>query len=107
MFDEAPEETVGHDDLWDSDESMGPPVSKKGQDNPKEELKVPQEDEEVLSSDQDQSSNWDSDDSEMIMNGQKYGSTKTSKKGQYEFTFMKDAAFLAMTEEQKEKFLEV
>lgn len=68
MFDEQPEEDCPHDgDLWDSEQSNGPPVVKKV--TQKEELKVPEPDEEVLSSDQDQSSNWDSDDSEMIMNG--------------------------------------
>lgn len=71
---------------------------------------MPAQDQEMAnySSDEDGSSNWDSDDSEMMANGgNKFGSTKTSKKGQYEFTFMQDAAFLAMTEDQKDKFLEI
>ena len=56
-------------------------------------------------------SDWDknSDESEIsqYLNGVRYTTTKTSKKGDYEFNFMMDAEFLAKSEEEQKKFLEL
>lgn len=64
-----------------------------------------QEDEQLCDSDWDR----DSDGSEIsqYLNGVRYTTTKTSKKGAYEFHFMQDADFLAKSAEEQEKFLEL
>jgi hypothetical protein len=51
--------------------------------------------------------NHSSDDSELsvILNGEKYTVTKTSKKGAYDFNFLKDEEFLAKSEEARMKFI--
>lgn len=56
-------------------------------------------------------SDWDknSDESEIsqYLNGVRYTTTKTSKKGDYEFNFMMDAEFLAKSEEEQKRFIEL
>jgi hypothetical protein len=39
--------------------------------------------------------------------GSKYGLTKTSVKGTYDFQFLQDANFLAKSEEEKKRFIEL
>lgn len=53
-----------------------------------------------LSCDSKYQSDSDSDES-MMLNGKKFSVTKTSKSGMYDFTFLKDAEFLAKSAEEQ------
>lgn len=48
----------------------------------------------------------DSDES-MVLNAGKFGVIKTTKRGMYDFTFLKDADFLAKSAEEQAAFIEV
>ena len=52
----------------------------------------------------EESSDWEGS---MQIIGQKYGLTKTSVKGTYDFQFLQDEKFLAKSEEEKKKFIEI
>ena len=101
-----------------SQASGGPPVVKKMKASKKvyEEEKKGEKEEDVemeeygsesnLSCDSKDLAGSDSDES-MVFNAGKFGVIKTTKRGMYDFAFLKDAEFLAKSAEEQAAFIEV
>ena len=122
MFaDEATGADVELDDVMgdtSSQRSGGPPVVKPGKkkkDEKEEEKKKGEQEEDADMEEYGAESNLSCDskdlgsdsDESMVLNAGKFGVIKTTKRGMYDFTFLKDADFLAKSAEEQAAFVEV
>ena len=99
-----------------SQESGGPPIVKPIKKKIVEEEKQGSKTKAVEIEDYDNESNYSCDskewlesdsDESMVFNAGKFGVIKTTKRGMYDFDFLKDAEFLAKSKEEQAAFVEV